>query len=159
MTWLCKDIYDYRRMNATDSTNGGWADTEIRSWLADTVFGYIPEEVRNNIVEVTKTSWDYNTSTEISTNDKIWIPSSQEVNFVTDGNYHREENGVTYTGLFPNQYNSGNSNRVKYSNSNNSWWLRSSYDSSFFMFVNSSGSASYSHAVYEYGVVFGFACS
>lgn len=161
MTWLCKNIYTTHRMNASATTSGGWADTEMRSWLADTVFGYIPEEVRNNIVEVTKSSWDINTSAEISTNDKIWIPSCQEVNFITTENDHREENGITYTGLFPNQHNNSAANRVKYLDSSAcEWWLRSSYSSSRFMIVYGSGSVGYYGAANTFcGVVFGFACS
>ena len=160
MTWLCKDIYAQHKMNISTTTSGGWADTEMRSWLADTVFGYIPEEVRNNIVEVIKYSWDANTSTEISTNDKIWIPSCQEVNFITANNYYKEQNGITYADLFPNQTNSAVAKRIKYLNSStNTWYLRSSYNSSYFIIVSASGAVDYGNVSGERGVVFGFACS
>ena len=161
ITWLCKNIYTTHRMNATNITTGGWADTEMRSWLSETVLPYIPSEVSGNIVEVKKSSWDYNTSAEISTVDKLWIPSMQEVNFNNYSNARRETGGVTYTGLFPSATN--NTARVKYNFSNvygaSSWWLRSSNSSSNFVDVQNTGAAYNGLASSYTGVVFGFCMS
>lgn len=161
ITWLCKNIYTTHGMSATNRTTGGWADTEMRSWLSETVLPYIPSEVSGNIVEVKKSSWDYNTSAEISTVDKLWIPSMQEVNLNNYNGAHRETGGVTYTGLFPST--NSNKARVKYNFSSTngaySWWLRSSYSSSNFVYVQSTGAAYNGFAGSYDGVVFGFCMS
>ena len=162
ITWLCKECYDDKyQINTSSTTTGGWAETAMHSWLNETVLPYIPSEVSGNIVEVKKSSWDANTSAEISTVDKLWIPSNQEVNFVTNGNYHKETNGVTYSGLFPTATNSSNTARIKHDStgSTSSWWLRSSYSSSRFVSVSASGNASSDSANNSIGVVFGFCMS
>ena len=162
ITWLCKNIYTSKRMNASNTSTDGWANTEMRSWLNKTVLPYIPSDVSGNIVEVKKSSWDANTSAEISTVDKLWIPSNQEVNLVTNGSsYHKEANGVTYSGLFPTATNSSNTARIKYDSTNSAiiWWLRSSSDSSGFNGVFEYGGANSYIASKPYGVVLGFCMS
>lgn len=153
ITWLCKNIYSNHRMNATATAVGGWEDTEMRSWLNESVLSYIPSDVSSNIVEVKKSS--YNGETTV---DKLWIPSNQEVNFSSN----KETNGVTYSGLFPTTTNSNNANRVKYDNFGDSseWWLRSAYSNSLFYHVGNSGHMVYfDSSTHSYGVVFGFCMS
>ena len=105
-------------------TIGGWALSEIRAYIRNTVKPLIPSDIRNRIVEVTKKYYTYNTSGTASTQtivDDVWLPSAGEV----FGNY---ESGIRYSDLFgTTAAGSADAKRVK-TKSNSStavdWWLR-----------------------------------
>lgn len=100
ITWLSKTLPYKHRMNST-STNGvsatdasqyntgleGWASTEMRYWLHETILPQFPEIVRNNIKEVNKTYFIRSTLAEATdpTVDKIWIPSLHETGWTLSG--------------------------------------------------------------------------
>lgn len=162
ITWVCKNFYaDSEKMNSTSTTAGGWPASAMYSYLNDStngIYNSIDSTVKAAIKTVVKPYWDAATSTEETSNDKLWLLSNQEVNFVTNGSYHKEGGGVTYSGLFPTASNSGSTNRVKYDSSYFTyiWWLRSSYSSSSFVYVDTYGSANGYSAYGTFGVVFGF---
>ena len=162
ISWVCKKLYgENQKMNTTSSTSGGWPAMSMYTYLNDTssgVYSKIESTVKDAIKTVVKPYWDAAASAEKTSNDKLWLLSNQEVNFVTSGNYHKEDDGVTYSGLFPTATNSSNTNRVKYNSSYSAghWWLRSSDGSTYFVFVNSGGGAGSVSANSSYGVVFGF---
>lgn len=153
ITWILKELYaDTHRMNATATNANGWPNTEMRSWLNDTVLPLIPSDVRTAIKEVTKTSYDKTTSTDVTSNDKLWIPSAREV--FTNSSYGYESSGPTYTAIF-----SSTSTRIKYgSTSANFWWLRSAYsnNTSSFQSVYDNGNSDSRTANSAYGVDLGF---
>lgn len=162
ISWVCKKLYGGDRlMNTISFTSGGWPAMPMYTYLNDTssgVYSKIESAVKDAIKTVVKPYWDAKASAEKTSNDKLWLLSNQEVNFITSSSYHKEEGGVTYSGLFPTATNSGNTNRVKYNSSGsaNNWWLRSSYSSEIFVVVNKNGSADISTANDYLGVVFGF---
>ena len=164
ITWVCKNLYtDSKRMNATATTAGGWPASAMYSYLNDStngIYNSIDSTVKAAIKTVVKPYWDAATSTEETSNDKLWLFSNQELNLITSGNYHKEDGGVTYSGLFSTASNSSSTNRVKYnsSGSGDSWWLRSSYSSSNFVYVGYNGGANTTEAnnASAGGVVFGF---
>lgn len=154
-TWICKDLYTTHAMNSTNTTSGGWPSTAMRSWLISDVLTALPEIVQQNIKEVKKTYYDYGTTSTLTSDDKIWIPSYREVMLGAN----KESSGVNYSGLFGSTYSTGsNASRVKYisSGSASNWWLRSAYSSGYFNCVSSGGSNGYYNASNQYGVVFGF---
>ena len=158
ITWICHGVPFTHRMNATSTTSGGWAESEMRSWLISEILAKIPNEIRSHIVSVKKTyrSKSPNDETLIS-NDKIWIPSYKEVGF-TDSSYI-ESDGVTYPTLFPSGTGTTAKNaRKKYNTSDpaNDWWLRSACSTAYFSYVYYSGYSSSNSASNTYGVVFGF---
>lgn len=162
ITWVCKNFYaDSQRMNPGSTTAGGWPATEMYSYLNDStngIYNSIDSTVKAAIKTVVKPYWDADASEEKTSNDKLWLLSNQEVNFITSGQYHKEDSGVTYFGLFPSASNSSSTQRVKYNSSGSAyaWWLRSSFSSTGFVGVNGSGSAGINSAYYASGVVFGF---
>ncbi|MGX8706449.1 MAG: DUF6273 domain-containing protein, partial [bacterium] len=110
--------------NYTEGTGtiGGWAKSELRTYLKETIKPLIPQVVREAIKEVKKYSYGYNTSgssvNNMESTEDVWIPSYREVGF---GNY--ETSGPIYSVLFPD-----NASRVKKNVSTGSaawWWLRS----------------------------------
>lgn len=162
ISWVCKKLYgENQKMNTSSSTTGGWPAMPIYTYLNDTssgVYSKIESTVKDAIKTVVKPYWDATASAEKTSNDKLWLLSNQEVNFITSSNYHKEDGGVTYSGLFPTASNSSNTNRVKYNSSGSasSWWLRSSYSSHNFVNVTSNGNATNNYANSSYGVIFGF---
>lgn len=154
ITWLEKDLYSSAqyRMNATGDNIGGWPATEMRSWLRGTILPTIPEIVRNKIVEVNKTYYDYNGGSGITSTqaDTIWIPSAKEI----FGGASYESSGVDYTTLF----NSNAARKKKINGTAGTWWLRSAYSGSTygFRYVLSYGGADYGNASFTRGVCIGF---
>lgn len=153
ITWVLKELYaDTHRMNATPINANGWPVTELRSWLNDTILPLIPSDVRTAIKEVTKTSYDRTTSADVTSNDKLWIPSAREV--FTSSSYGYEASGPTYTSIF-----SSDSARIKYKGtSENYWWLRSAYSNSTsaFQIASVNGSSYGYNAGNSHGVCLGF---
>ena len=152
ITFICKDqLSTTHRMNATNTTSGGYEATEMRTYLSDTILPKLPAEVQAAIKEVKKIQSTYSSAVVKdgqTTTEKLWIPSDHEVGLGTT----YETTGAVYSSIF-----SSNENRIKYkSGSANGWWLRSARYSAHFRFVGSSGSGSYNDAYNAYGVAPGF---
>ena len=163
LTWLSMGILEMRAMNAaqktvngtTSWTAGGWAETEMRTYLRETLLPKFPEIIRLNIKEVNKTYRVKSPSDTTETiADTLWIPSYKEVGF-TNSSYV-ESSGVVYSDVFTNN----TTRTIKQGNfglgSASIWWLRSAYNAYYFSYVSSYGSESYNNASYSYGLVLGF---
>lgn len=155
ITWISKGVIERRRMNATAITTNGWADTEMRSYLRDTLYPTIESTVRSAIKEVTKMYRIKTPSdTTASITDTVWIPSALEV-CDTDTSYI-EASGAAYSEKF-----NSNTARVKNNSrtgvgSASTWWLRSAYSGVNFRGVESSGSFNSTGAANQQGLVLGF---
>jgi hypothetical protein len=121
----------------------------MRSWLRDTILPTIPETVRNKIVEVNKTYYNYITSSTLIQADTIWIPSYREM----FGRTKYEDNGVNYITIF-------NSDTIRIKNYNNIvsiYWLRSTFSNeTSFCAVNRFGQSDYFAGGSSYGVCVAF---
>lgn len=162
-TWLMfKVLYGTTHvMNSTQTTEGGWASSEMRSWLSGTVLPLLPAEVRTAIKEVRKYSGTYENGAVVKdgsvTADKLWIPSFHELNMGTD----HETQGATYsTSLYPSgTASSTRPYRVKYnqSGSGSNWWLRSAHSATAFRSILNGGGVNITPAdTTSYCVVLGF---
>ena len=95
---------------------GGWASSELRTYMSGTILPMIPDEVRTMIKTVVKSQPYYTTAgvqDAQETDDGVWIPSEAEVAGASS----------LYYSLFKNT----SANRIKYkadSSSASSWWLR-----------------------------------
>lgn len=152
ITWLAKSLSFRFPMNFENITEGGWADCECRKFLSDTIYGQIPETVRNKIVAVDKTYTATNSSSSTATvSDKLWIPSAREIY----GGSSYENTGINYTDFF-----TGNSVRIKHNglltNNASYWWLRSVASSTYFRNVSGSGTVNGTSASGSSGVALGF---
>lgn len=150
-TWLSKGLFATHNMNTQSTNANGWAQSEMRTWLRETILPTLDSAIRSGIKEVTKTYYDKTTSSTLSVSDTVWIPSAREM----FGGTSYEDSGCDYTSLF----NSGLA-RIKYNTSGTAyyWWLRSAHSSSdtYFRYVNSDGSVGGSSASNTYGVALGF---
>jgi len=160
ITWISVGFVAYKSMNPTDTTTGGWADCEQRDYMQRAILPNINSAVRSNIKPVTKISYDYSTSSNITTTDSVWIPSEYEMTGTTD---IAEKTGACYTGLFGTvAHSSPSTSRIKKHNpcgtgSAGGWWLRSASSALRFHCVGSSGVGDSSvGAATSYGLVLGF---
>ena len=133
---------------------GGWAQTEMRTYLRETFLAKLPEIVRNHIVAVKKYTRNMDTSgsavNNVESTETIWLPSCREI----FGGTSYETTGPTYTALFKDA-----ESRKKYKVGSSSacwWWLRSAYSHSNFYSVSNYGYYYYSYANYAGGVAVGF---
>lgn len=150
ITWISKGGFDSQQMNPTNSVSGGWLYSDLRTWLRSDVWNLIDSSIRSNIKEVSKTYYDYDTRSTLSTSDTLWIPSYREM----FGGTSWENNGVDYTSFFTD-----NTSRIKMkglSSISDYWWLRSVDSATRFRTVSNSGSSSSVDVVGRYGVALGF---
>ena len=158
ITWILKPILELQKMNSTNATSGGWAESEMRSYIRETCLTRLPSDIQNRIVSVNKTYYDYSTISTLSIADTVWIPSFYEV---TGNSSIGESSGVNYPYLYGTYvYDRGAPNRVKYRLDNSSadnWWLRSASNATSFRYINSTGGGSnVRSASNSYGLVLGF---
>lgn len=150
ISWVCKSILDTHNMNPTGDTTGGWASSNMRAWLRETIYPMIDSTIRNRIVAVTKNYYDAKTSSRLTISDTVWIPSEYEI----FGTTSYENSGTLYTGVFTDA-----TSRIKKYGLNGSayyWWLRSASSGASFRYVINNGNAYYNSANLAYGVVLGF---
>lgn len=150
ISWVCKSILDTHNMNPTNDTTGGWASSNMRAWLRETIYPMIDSTIRNRIVAVTKDYYDAKTSSRLTISDTVWIPSEYEIFGITS----YENSGTLYTGVFTDA-----TSRIKKLGLNGSagnWWLRSAYGASSFRYVFNNGSVDSISANGAGGVVLGF---
>ena len=98
----------FRRVNATNTNAGGWAESEMRQIMMDRVFNGLPLVLRSCIKTVRVPSSIGNRSTEIVySEDKLFLPSVIEVEpSVTDQPYIEEGSNIPFY--------TGNRSRVKF---------------------------------------------
>lgn len=141
------------QMNASDTNVGGYSSSKMHSYL-ETVYEQLPDDLKAVIKPVKKkTSAGNNTSTIVTSTEKIFLFSEVEVFGSTSYSYSGE--GSQYS-IFTNS-----SSRIKKQGDSGSaiyWWERSprSGGTTAFCSVNSSGSANIDGASYMNGVCFGF---
>ena len=155
ITFVTKELLkDSKRMNATNTNAGGWANSEMYSYIQGTVWDWIPDEWKVIITPAVKKSTEGSQSTNILTSvDNLFLLSYTEAGLGTDSPYGDE--GTKYP-IFTNT-----TSRKKYkvgSSSATNWWVRSpnATNSTNFRYVGSSGGANGSNASNTYGVCFAF---
>lgn len=116
-------------------TIGGWASSELRTYMSGTIMPMIPSEVRSMIKTVVKSQPYYTTAgtqETQSTDDGVFVPSNNEL--------------IGSSSLYYPLIQNNTSNRKKYkvgASSASSWWLRSVNSNSMPQYMNSSGSVRY----------------
>jgi hypothetical protein len=152
-----------RKMNATSSNIGGWAATEMRTYLNETVYPALPVQWQNMIKTVDVLSSEGNTSAIItSSENKLFLFSSAEKGEgTTIVPYCNEIDVGAESVTFPIFTDKKSCIKKKYNGTGEAviWWLRSpeSANNTQFRFVfNSTGETGMNGANSPYGVSFGF---
>lgn len=149
-TWVARNILANQKMNDSNTSDGGWRKSKLRSWMNKDLASVLPQELRDGIKPVTKYSYAYDASqdhyySDDPTNDLLWVPSHMEI-FGTSG----------YETLGPVYAMSSKVKTFLSTGSSCHWWERSVSSSISFRYVHSSGSESGYSASVSYGVVLGF---
>lgn len=160
LTFFCADLPQLlHRMNEESSNIGGYEVSEMREFLEGELFNAIPVQLQSIIKPVVKISDGGSANkTLISTTDKCWLASYDEVGLVS-GNNNLSGQGELYSEIF----SSNRDSRKKYitdDTASGGWWLRSSYystnsNSMFWRVTNNGGSYS-DIAFNSFYVAFGF---
>lgn len=83
ITFIFKDVLIKRTMNSTDTDEGGWEKSELRSWLSTDGVNTLPEDLREHLVAVNKltnnTGRTDNATSVTATSDKLWLYSTKEL--------------------------------------------------------------------------------
>lgn len=137
---------------------GGYAISEMRDYIQNTIKPLIPTDVRSHIVSVTKYTRSTDTTGTVVNNvestEDVWLLSNREVNNTSN----IETLGPIYSTAFPDP---DNASRIKYvtgSSTTNyrNWWLRSVFNFNNFYYVNTNGAVASRTANNTHGVVIGF---
>lgn len=127
LTFFCKDLPNLqRRMNPSSNNISGWESSEMREFVNGELFDALPAELQAVIKPVSKIS--DSSKVLITTTDKLWLASFNEVGF-TDGKNNLPGQGELYSAIF----SSDSESRKKYitdDTETGGWWLRSAYYSS-----------------------------
>ena len=130
LTFFCLDLPNIVRvMNETSTTIGGWKSCSMRTFLNEDLLNAVPTQLQSVIKQVNKISdGGCDSQVLVTTADKCWIPSFEEVGFSTSGQSVMPGQGTKYSDIFSNS-----SSRKKFiidSTETGRWWLRSVYMSS-----------------------------
>ena len=155
ITWIALNLLNTtKQMNSTNTNDGGWGASELRSYLKNTIKPLIPQTVREAIVDVTKTTGVYKNDTYVDENepttyikngqittDDIWIPSLYEIL----GSKDSETVSPLYN--FTTSQTATLSSYKYLGETLWGWWLRSPYNlkntinkSNKFEYINNTGS-------------------
>lgn len=142
-------------MNATTTNSGGWAGSEMYTWLHDAILQSLPNKLKDTIKDVNKKTSKGLGSSEISTDTmKIFLFSGIEIRGSTT--YSAQGEGAQYS------YFLTADNRIKKLQNGagdvSRWWLRSPDASSANKFcgISKTGMEDRNFAYGEMGVCFGF---
>ncbi len=150
------------RMNASNTNIDGWKESEMRTYLHDTIFPGLPIKWRKMIKDVDVLSSIGGMAQQISSSsNKLFCLSTYEVGLNTTTNpYPNEVDADAEDKIFPVFTNDYSRVRRKSNGTGTAtiWWLRSPYISysTNFMYVSASGSSLSSLAYSAYGVAWGF---
>jgi len=132
------DIINEHEMNSFAVNEGGWKDSEMRSYVNDEIYNSLPETLKNSIIDTTVVSgYGSNDKTNFTTTDKLYLLSTKEL-YGTASTYDTLVNETRQLDYYKNEgvtiSNTSDLSRYYYF-SNIYWWLRSgnsSSDSSFY---------------------------
>ena len=97
--------------------------TDYRTWLNETMFSSLSSELQSDIKLINKYAANNQKQIRV-TEDKLWIPSANEVGFVGNTSYYVDGEGETY----PIFTNDASRIKTKYNSSDASeWYTRSLY--------------------------------
>ena len=156
-TFLMKHLLSYDRgMNTTDTIEGGWPASNMRTWLNTRVYNGLPDQWRILLQNVqVKSAISADADTVVTLNDYIWFPSIYEINGSTSNSVYSLEGENTFN-IFPTT-----SSKIK--GSRDGTWKRyyntrsAGSNQKGFVMISSEGytyTDNYGHA--ERGVCFGF---
>ena len=160
ISFFSKDILNATMsMNTTATNSGGYDVSYLRDKLNTEVFNSLETDLQKVIVSVKKLTANGGNQSNISiipSSDKLWIISLTELNGANDGAFSHIGEGFQYAYWVGRPY----SDYKRNNQANNSYWTRSPYPSSPYVFTNISNIGQIKINIYAndstVGVVLGF---
>ena len=157
-----KDIITMHNMNTENKNTGGWEQSEMRTYINNTIFKSLPIELQNGIIDTKVISgYEKDASKNYITIDKLYLLSTHEL-WVEGSSDNVSEYDTAYSNTRQlDYYNGVTTDSGKYSQAKKNyegvatnWWLRSAYftTSSGFYRVNTYGYWNYNTATTTNGV-------
>lgn len=144
-------LADEHRMNKEWTNEGGWAATEMRTYLNSTIFALLPDDLQA-VIAPTKIAQIID-GERVECEDNLFLISKTQA--FGKGSWTEYEPDDTHLDIFKTERD-----RVKECGNNGTWfwWLRSpiSSGSTYFCYVGSSGGSGSNNANGANGVAFGF---
>ncbi len=127
LTFFCVDLPNIKHcIDNTSAYNQGWPNCDLRTFTNQTVYSALPTQLKSIIKQVNKKCDDgAATQNLVTTADKVWIASVDEIGASALTNTYVSGQGECYSDVF----NNTNASRIKYvadTASADRWWLRSS---------------------------------
>ena len=132
------DITTEQPFNSTDTNVGGWKDSELRTYVNETIYNALPNDLQN-VITTTKVISGHNYSdgeTNFETQDKLYLLSSEEIysDFASSSQASDDTSVGTSKQLdyYKNQgvtFNNYAGAIKQYNGNNYYWWLRSAESS------------------------------
>jgi hypothetical protein len=129
------------KVGVEEIIEGGWMETELRSYLKNTIKPLIPANVKARINSVTKYSNIYQNGSiinNVASTEDVWIPSGAEIFGL--GTNKNETQGVDYTNVFTDK-TKRKKNKVESSDAA-WWWTRTVNGKTYISGVSTGGNAS-----------------
>ena len=144
-------LADEHRMNKKCTNEGGWAATEMRTYLNSTIFALLPDDLQA-VIAPTKITQIIR-GERVECEDNLFLVSKTQA--FGKGSWTEYEPDDTHLDIFKTERD-----RVKECGNNGTWfwWLRSPLASSSTNFCNvyTNGTSNNNYANTAYGVAFGF---
>ena len=161
------DIILKSKMNSTSTNVGGYPASEIRTFINDSIYNSLSEELKNVIIDTTVVSGHgSNETTNLTSIDKLYLLNGKEIygSSITDVSYAQYDTSINNERQLDyyreNNVTSSNfSLGVKqYDNANSFWFLRSAYSGNdrYVYAVSSQGDFSYGSASDNLGISLAF---
>ena len=157
---ITKQVFNNKYGNANV---GGWRDSELRTYINNTLYESLPSDLQN-VITLTKVISSHGSTegeTNFETQDKLYLLSGEEIwgDFASSSSSENDTSLGTSRQLdyYKKQgatLNNYLESRKKYDGSNYYWWLRaaSSLSTEAFYIVSGFGICTNFNAFYSYGV-------
>ena len=157
------DVITEQSFNSTNTNVGGWKDSELRTYIKDTIYKSLPSDLQSVITTTKVISGHGSTSgeTNFETQDKLYLLSSEEIysdfSSSSKAKYDTALGTSKQLDYYKNQGVTASSYKetIKQYNGNNSyWWLRSANSNftNIFLYVSNTGYWSSRNANSSHGV-------
>ena len=139
------DIITRQQFNSNSTSKGGWRDSEMRTYVNETIYNALPNDLQN-VITTTKVISSHGSTpgeTNFETQDKLYLLNAQEVWSTND--YDTSVGTSKQLDYYKNQgvTTSSYAGAIKqYNGSNSYWWLRSASSTrpTIFLRVDDNGS-------------------
>ena len=144
------DVIKKQKFNSTATNIGGWKDSELRTYINETIYNALPSELQNVITSTKVISGHGRTTgeTNFETQDKLYLLSGHEV--YEDGASKKDTsyNNTKQLDYYKNQGVTTSSYagaKKQYNGSNSYWWLRSADSGSTNNFLDVTGTGDWNY--------------